>query len=80
MKMAVEEEDPHTQCSEAGEYEEEEEEENDIQNGEQNKKRHHPLDDRHALQFLDSLDDYLIQMDSLSSILRQVLITPFFLP
>ncbi|GMN34736.1 hypothetical protein TIFTF001_004848 [Ficus carica] len=70
--MAVKEEDSHTQCSEAGEYEEEEEEEeNDTQNGEQNEKRHHPLDDRHALQFLDSLDDYLIQMDSLSSILRQ---------
>lgn len=62
-----EEEDPHTQSSEIGE---EEEEENDTQIGELNGKRQ-SVEDRHALQFLDSLDDYLIQMNSLSVILRQ---------
>lgn len=39
--------------------------------------------DRHALNFLDSMDNYILLMDSLSSALRQVSSTnqfPFLIP
>ena len=56
-----------------------EEEASEIHATAQNGKRH-CVEDQHVLQFLDSTDDYLTQMDSLSIILRQVnkIKIPFF--
>ena len=62
MEDKEEEETPRTMCSEL-----EEEEKERSRNGNQCR-----VEDEHVLQFLDSADDYLILMDSLSLILRQV--------
>lgn len=48
--------------------EEEEEDSHRIQSSEDTEN----VKDQNVLQFLDSLDEYLSQMDSLSTILRQV--------